>query len=570
METATQDTLDRASVELRQVVADLGRITGLEVPELFDAEVRRDEPVLFVYGLLGGKDVGKTTLINALAEAKISIESPGISTGTNVPVVYVHHDDVPAVRERLAADVGLDFELRTHDRAVLRQVALVDLPDFDSKRNLPEHARRANQFKRFLDGFVWVTTVRKIDHPELLRQMASVAPKQENFYCVVTFADEVIHGGKDTLSGLRQLCLDRVRRLYFADFAVENLYVICTLDARSYDFPGLRARLVRSHSAEEIVHRRRRSVCRALRANIDRVTTHFRLDDTIATLDRLLAELPDRFDENFPAEYWTEVADRVARLDGPYRRMTARLFSHRIWGWPILSVLMFPMSAIVSYLGGRLFFDSGTRWTDYHQLPEILTIDALSLRVRFDRVAIELRAKYLRLHQEFHELVGGEPDTDGLLRQWSDGLDENDRATTAALERHYRRPPFWLRWLVYLPLVWFPFVQPVLETYLRQPELRASGFFRGVALTAVSLLSARYVLQSAAVLLVIYTSWLLGFYASSARQIARRRLADFAALRRSQLFPQLMAELSARFEHLRDLLRSHADRLARLRGELVE
>ncbi|MBI3463862.1 MAG: GTPase domain-containing protein, partial [Planctomycetes bacterium] len=401
MQTATEpsEAVQAAQSDLAEVCRELSSMTGIEMPGLHPADVHTNEPPLFVYGILGGKDVGKTTLINALAEGAISHEAMGIGPGTHVPVVYVHHDDAPVLRDRLAADAGLEFELVTHDRAVLRHVVLVDLPDFDSKRNLPDHARRAAAFKPHLDAFIWVTTVRKIDHPELLRQMISVAPKKENFYCVVTFADEVIQSGKDSLDGLRRLCLAKMTQLYFDDYDGENLFAICTLDKRSYDFPALSHRLVRQHSAEEIAARRRRNALRATLANLDLVREHYHLDQATEWTGRLLDDLPQRFGDNVPPSYWEVVTDRVGGLDGPYRRMAARLFSHRIWGWPILSALLFPLSAVVSYLGGRLFFESGSRWTDYHQLADILSVDGLGIETRLRRVASELRAKFLRLHQ---------------------------------------------------------------------------------------------------------------------------------------------------------------------------
>jgi hypothetical protein len=249
--------------------------------------------------------------------------------------------------------------------------------------------------------------------------------------------------------------------------------------------------------------------------------------------------------------------------------MASRLFSHRIWGWPILSALLFPLSAVVSYLGGRLFFEAGSRWTDYHQLKDILTVDGLGLDVRLRRVASELRAKFLRLHQAFKDLLVVDVDTDAELGLWSNWLDENDRKTLDALTQRYGRPGIVKRWLVYLPLLWFPLAQPVLEKYLNQPELTAGGFFKGLGLTFIQLLGASYLIRSVVVLLVIYGLWLLWFYSSSARQVARQRLTGFAMLRQSTLEPSLQGQLSAPYEHLADSLQGLKDRLAR-QGELLE
>jgi hypothetical protein len=561
--TLQTEVLESAQRELAAVCTELSRLTTLPAPPLEFSDPEIASQPLFVYGIVGGKDVGKTTLINAIAGSTISFEHHEVGPGTHTPVIYVHHDDAPLLRQRLSADAGLEFEVSTHDREVLRHVALVDLPDFDSKRNLPDHARRAAAFKPYLDAFVWVTTVRKIDHPELLRQMQSVSPKKENFLCVVTFADEVVESAKDSLEGLKRLCVEKVHRLYFEDYSPDNLFAICTLKKGIYDFPALERRLVRKHTIEEIAERRSRNALRSSLASISQVREHYRLDESLGALTDILRELPERCRENMPESYWETVSDRVSRLDGPYRRLAARLFSHRIWNWPILSALLFPLSAVVSYLGGRLFFEAGNRWTDYHQLKDMLTVDALTLDVRLRRVAAELRAKFLRLHQLFKELLTFEFDGEAEFDRWHGWLDDNDRRTLDGLQQRYTRPGFWRRCIVYLPILWFPILQPVLEKYLAQKELTNSGLAKGFAWTFVSLLSASYLLQSAAVLLVVYSMWLLWFYSSSARQVARQRLSGFGTLRQSTLEPSLQSQLAAPYEHLADLLTELRDRLER-------
>jgi hypothetical protein len=350
--------------------------------------------------------------------------------------------------------------------------------------------------------------------------------------------------------------------LYFTDYPSENLFAICTLNRGTYDFPALERRLVRRHSVEEIAERRRRNALRSMVASVEQVVKHYNLDESLASLRQLLNEVPERCSENMPAAFWDTVTDRVGRLDGPYRRLASRLFSHRIWNWPILSALLFPLSSMVSFLGGRLFFEAGNRWSDYHQLKDMLTVDALSLDIRLRRVASEIRAKFLRLHQRFQDHLTFDFDCDTELDRWHGWLDDADRRALDALQQRYRRPGLLKRWIVYLPLVWFPIVQPVLEMYLRKTELTSAGLAQGVAWTLVSFLSATYLLRTAAVLLVVYSIWLLWFYSSSARQVARLRLSSFATLRQSTLEPSLQSQLAAPYEHLSDTLQELRDRMA--------
>src|SRR6185436_19332296 len=99
------------------------------------------------------------------------------------------------------------------------------------------------------------------------------------------------------------------------------------------------------------------------------------------------------------------------------------LFSHRISNWPIPTALLLPFSAVFSYLSGRAFAVGGSSSNDYHQLKEMLNVDGLGLDVRLRRVASELRAKFLRLHQLFKEYLVVDVDCDIELDRWHGWLE---------------------------------------------------------------------------------------------------------------------------------------------------
>ena len=61
---------------------------------------------LVLCGVLGGKDVGKSTLINAIAQAPVSKDAEEVGRGTACPVAYVHEAEQEALRRRFEAGQG--------------------------------------------------------------------------------------------------------------------------------------------------------------------------------------------------------------------------------------------------------------------------------------------------------------------------------------------------------------------------------------------------------------------------------------------------------------------------------
>ncbi len=111
---------------------------------------------VYVLALAGGTGVGKSSLLNALAGAKVSLAAARRPT-TSEPIAWVPR----ASRAELAP--LLDWlhvkEVREHGDLRGRGVAVLDLPDLDSIA--PEHRRRVDELLPRVDAVMWVTDPEK-------------------------------------------------------------------------------------------------------------------------------------------------------------------------------------------------------------------------------------------------------------------------------------------------------------------------------------------------------------------------------------------------------------------------
>ena len=134
-------------------------------------------------GLMGGTGVGKSTIINRLAMAEISVahnERPY----TNKVVVY-HYQKI---EELYDLDHSHMIHIR-HDRQEIKHLVLFDFPDYDS--HLSEHQLMVKETARQLDIIVWVASPEKYADQSMIHMMSNLLQSSKNYCFVLNKTDQL-------------------------------------------------------------------------------------------------------------------------------------------------------------------------------------------------------------------------------------------------------------------------------------------------------------------------------------------------------------------------------------------
>src|SRR6185436_322052 len=126
--------------DVQQLVQDVAEVTGAALPEVLDEEgpVLRTEELpaggaeaAYLVGIIGGKEVGKSALVNALVGNRITA-STAFGPGTEDVVAFVHEGQVPPVKTLLEREAPGRHRIVGHSILRLHRQVLLDLPDVDS------------------------------------------------------------------------------------------------------------------------------------------------------------------------------------------------------------------------------------------------------------------------------------------------------------------------------------------------------------------------------------------------------------------------------------------------------
>ena len=494
------------TTSIQELVTEVAQVTGAELPHVLDGDspVLRDEALQstaaadtapYLIGLIGGKEVGKSALVNALVGQRIT-DSTSYGPGTEIAVAYVHHAQVPAIKPLLDREAAGRYRIVVHSFAHLSRQILLDLPDIDSQ--FESHLELTRNMLRHMLFPVWVQSIEKYADQQPQKLLAAVAAGNDpaNFLFVLNKADQLNEPA--AMEELRDDFAARIARTLRTSFT-PVVYLVSAIRPDALDLPTLRDKLSQQKSQGDV----RQSIQLAGKQRERSMITWLdqqRLPERVQRLARLQRDAEELTSARLGVPILESVVPRL--LDDPQHRAAIidEVMSARVSRWPIVNVihtLLLPLTSIWRQNVGAA------------PTPESL-VD-VSLTVQGRPVASTVQSTFALL-QQTHPLVS--PLYRGQ-RLW-----ESNSADAAALHlRHALTRALQLqrtqavarlarrgiiaplvRWALTLgALLWFPIIQPVLEVFLRDNLVATT---RGVVVLAVQLLSAAYLLKSAGFLAI--------------------------------------------------------------------
>ncbi len=579
---STKDTLATASEEIDRINAELAALFAREPVKLAGGadESRRDP--LVVCGLLGGKDVGKSTLINTLAQKEISVDREEVGAGTSRPIVYVHRDMVAAARARLGwSGGGLDLQLFSHSADPVRNIVLVDLPDFDS--DFMRHEAIVKAVVPHLDRVIWVATPRKIADRAWVAFARDVVKADTNIYFVLNKSDELLadeedwehptdapgiereaegfckrqrqwahrvlaEAGHEMMTGRLFLMaakypepsafLERVGAIWddpnWHRYGADRPVVTAISRLLAGETQRLRQDVLGPLGEQEVAEVKERNLREQIRRNAQRIRQAYEVDHWLGQLERAsTAEYRQAMlNDAFGADYCRAVAASLLRTRRTDIDLADEVMDVRAGRWPVLRVAYWLSRWLIRRVGRAL---TGPAWgapTTNLSGAELFRFRGQSLADRLEPLCDRLRTEHsavvrqLQLRERFPKAVE-------LAGQVEQDLAElplkNDEDLIGRLTAGYK--PAWAKRLfVWAVLFWFPFVQPIAEGML---EMAAAGthiteWMHGLY-RLVWALGATQLLKGFAVVVGIYIACLAAIYARCVQEVQKARLGERAA-----------------------------------------
>jgi GTPase Era involved in 16S rRNA processing len=514
---------------VEELVRETMELTGAAEPGLLE----RDAPVLearaleaqdgsfYLVGLIGGKDVGKSALVNALAGRNIT-ETSAYGPGTESVIAYAHVSQEKALRELLDRQVPGQFHIVTHELTALRRQVLLDLPDFDS--HFASHLQITRTMLRHMLFPVWLVSIEKYADRQPQQMLSRVAEGNtpQNFIFALNKVDQLARDS-NAAAEIRDDYGRRVQRvLSLTD--PPQVYMISATNADAFDLPLLRQTLSQEKPPLAVKQSQQLAAQRQ-----DRALFAWLEGQQLPLRARRLAELQEEVQELAGDRIAGPLVDVVIPrlLDDPETRgaLAEEILTERVGRWPVVRLVHTLLSPLFVLLRGATARNAAPLQTPEGLVEIVLKETGYSPGELVQTTFAQLRQSRPELanlyaHNKLWEQMPADLAAAELRRTLGATIHrQRDAARAALIRREWLGAP--VRWLLSVgAVIWFPFAQPILATILGSPH-PTSWTITELLRLGVEVLGVNYLLKSVGFLILYFVGLWLALRWNTQRKVAR-------------------------------------------------
>jgi hypothetical protein len=511
---------------LEELVRETIEVTGSKLPALLESDAPVLDPAataaddaggFYLVGIIGGKEVGKSALVNALAGQTITA-STAYGPGTEMAIAYAHASQETAVTALLNRIVPGRCRIVTHQLADLRGMVLLDLPDIDS--HYREHLQTTRAVLRHLLFPVWVGSVEKYADQQPMQLLGQVAAGNSpaNFIFCLNKTDQT----PGAVEELRNDYAARITRTLQLE-ASPRVFALSATHPQDFDMPKLRGILMVQKSANALRQSKELAVQRQERSLLTWLATQ-ELPVRARRLATLRQEAEEALSQRLGPALLERVAPQLANDPAAQLAIADEVLDERVAHWPIVNLvhtLLWPIFLIarnvVSKNAAPAQNADGLVDACLRQTDEPVSTMVQSAFGQLRRARPEVGELYAN-----NKLWESAP-ADAAAAELSHRLAQTMlRQRIGITERFSKRASLLtapLRWLLTIgAVVWFPFLQPILETALSTGKSISSV---AVAALFVEVLGVNYLLKSAIFLFIWFLVLWLALRWNTQRKVAR-------------------------------------------------
>ncbi len=513
--------------ELQELVRDTIGFTGSAPPAMLSEQA----PILtgdaladgnfYLVGMIGGKDVGKSALVNALIGQPITA-STAYGPGTETIVAYAHESQHDNLKQLLDREFPGQFQIVTHRLGQLNRQVLLDLPDIDSL--WLAHAQITRKILRHLLFPLWIQSIEKYadQAPQNLLAQVAQGNSAANFIFCLNKTDQL--SSPAAIDELKADYSSRISRLL--KIPLPKVWMLSAVRPGEFDLPALQAMLQREKSTDAVAQSQQMALKQQDRSLADWLDSQD-LTGRADRLGRLLQLAQETLSDRVGVPLLEQALPALA--DDPASRfaLTDEFLSARVARWPMVNLIQTLMSPILAVVRRNVGV------TRSASLPDAEALVQAHLQSGGVPLANLLRGAFAQLQQanpQISELYRDrklwEPmAADLAILQLRAALVETvsrqrDLIRQRAVGRFaFLGAPF--RWLLTIgALVWFPFLQPIAQTVLIDGPTHST---HDILLLIVRIFSVNALLQNLTFLAAyFFLLWII------LRWDTHRRIARFA------------------------------------------